>query len=515
MRVTFVHLGRENVGIEYLSAVLKQAGHETCLALDQGLFGPNDNVLCIPVLERLFSQDRQIVRKVVRSNPDLIAFSVYTNTYQWARRIAMRLREHVDAPIVFGGIHPTLVPDEVMQDPFVDFVVVGEGEDALVELVERGARNCADIRNLWYRHAGEVRSNPVRPPVPDLDSLPLPDKGLFERDVNFGDDYLILTARGCRFSCSYCCESFMNRLYQHRYFRRRSVESAMHELRVMRERYGYREVMFNDSIFFTDKEWLRELLGRFRDEIGVPFRCFGQSRYLGEAVAGVLKQAGCYAIEFGVQTTNDTIRRGVLNRGDTMAQVRRAAQICDEYGLSYDIDHMFGLPDESPDDHADGARFYSGLRCLNRLKCHRLTYFPNLRITEIARERGILDDVDVADIRAGRVGDFFHESSVHDEKLAPVNESVQVLYKILPLLSPGRLEYLLAKGRYMKLRRAPGPLVVLAQILVALKSRDYRFLLYLKYYPLRIRRAIFSGRDALTGDAPTRLATEATVQEAQ
>ncbi len=362
MRVTFVHLGRENLGIEYLSAVLKQAGHETCLALDQGLFGPNDNVLCLPRLEGWFSQDRRIIDKVVRSNPDLIAFSVYTNTYQWARQMAQTLRERVDAPIVFGGIHTTLVPDQVMQDPFVDFAVVGEGEDALVELAQRGARNCADIRNLWYRENGEVKSNDVRPPIENLDLLPLPDKGLFERDVNFGDDYLILTARGCRFSCSYCCESYLNRLYHRRYFRRRSVDSVMQELTTMHQRYRYREVMFNDSIFFTDKEWLADVLTRFKAEIGVPFRCFGQSRYMDEDIAGMLKEAGCYAIEYGVQTTNDTIRRAVLNRGDTMEHVRQAVRICDEFELSYDIDHMFGLPDESPADHADAARFYSSLK---------------------------------------------------------------------------------------------------------------------------------------------------------
>ncbi|MFQ5808221.1 MAG: hypothetical protein ACE5JM_01270, partial [Armatimonadota bacterium] len=198
-----------------------------------------------------------------------------------------------------------------------------------------------------------------------------------------------------------------------------------------------------------------------------------------------------------------------LNRGDTMEHVRRAVGICDEFELSYDIDHMFGLPDESPADHAEAARFYSGLKFLNRLKCFRLTYFPNLGITEIGRDRGILDEADIEDIRAGHVGDFFHVDSVQDAELRQLNQSAQVLYKILPLLSPRQLEYLLTNERYRKLRRIPGLLVVLSQILVAIKNRDYRFLLYLKYYPLRIRRALFSGRDALAGDAPTMLGAEA------
>ena len=115
MKVLLVHQGRENLGIEYLSAVLKAAGHEVSLAYEYNLFGLNDNVFYNPFGERFFSQDRQVLKKIDDFQPDLLAFSVYTSTYAWACKIARTVKERIDTPVVFGGIHATLVPEEVIK----------------------------------------------------------------------------------------------------------------------------------------------------------------------------------------------------------------------------------------------------------------------------------------------------------------------------------------------------------------------------------------------------------------
>ncbi len=135
MRITFVHLGREHLGIEYLSSIVKQDGHEVFLAYDPGLFGPEDNVFCIPFLERLFDQRRQVISMIRETSPDLIAFSVYTGTYQWACSIASEVRQSMNTPIVFGGTHATLVPETVIANDDIDFVIEGEGFQAFSGLV--------------------------------------------------------------------------------------------------------------------------------------------------------------------------------------------------------------------------------------------------------------------------------------------------------------------------------------------------------------------------------------------
>lgn len=490
MRVVFVHLGRESLGIEYLSAVLKRAGHETRLVMDPGLFGENDNVFYIPRLERFFDQRERVVDQTVALQPDIVAFSVYTNTYQWCLEVARAIRRRCHTRTVFGGIHCTLVPDVVIKNDLVDYVVIGEGEEAMTDLVDALAQGqpVDGIPNVWTKRDGQVIQNAPRPPIADLDALPLPDKALFEDDINFIDDYLILTSRGCVFNCTYCCESFINQLYHHHYFRRRSVDSVMDELRVMKKRYRFREVMFNDAIFFTDKKWLRELLTQFKQEIRVPFRCFGQVQFLDEEVAELLKRAGCYCIEFGVQSMNEHVRRQVLNRRETNEQNARAFRLCDRFGLRYDIDHMFGLPEESEADHIMAARFYHGLRRMNRLKCHNLTCFPRTRIARIAQEHGLLTERDAQNMEEGRTGDFFHVDEIRDSEQQKIKAGFVVLYKMLPLMSKRFLDRVLQKKWYRWFGRIPAPLVVLSQILIAMRSGDYRFFLYLRYYALRIRR---------------------------
>ncbi|MFH1996768.1 MAG: radical SAM protein, partial [Candidatus Omnitrophota bacterium] len=314
---------------------------------------------------------------------------------------------------------------------------------------------------------------------------------LFEKYVNYKDDYVIMASRGCVFSCSYCCESYVNKLYNNKYYRRRGVDSIMEELNVMKKRYGFREVMFNDALFFTDKKWLGGLLARYKKEIGVPFRCFGKINYFDEEIGRLLVDSGCYSIEFGMQTVNEPLKRKVLHRNETNKRALEVFKLCDKLKIRYDVDHMFGLPRETIDDHIAAVRFYRGLKYLNRVKCHNLTYFPNMEILGDAQREGLIDESDINNIKKGVVGDFFHCHSLKNNPCAGVNKSFNILLKILPLLSPAAVSWILAHKRYRALRFIPTFLVIPLQLVVALKSRDYRFIIYFKYYPLRVKRALF------------------------
>lgn len=489
MNIVFVHLGRENLGIEYISSVLEKAGHKTYLAYDAGLFGSEDNVFYLPFLERLFSQKEKVIATIEKLAPDLVAFSVYSSTYRWACEIARLIKERREAKIVFGGIHPTLVPELVINNRFVDFVIEGEGEYALLDLVKAISlrKTRYDIENLWYKEKGRVLRNRIRPPIEDLDLLPLPNKELFKHHINYRDDYMIMTSRGCLFNCSYCCESFMNKLYHSKFFRRRSVDSVIEELSIMKERYGFREVMFFDALFFTDKKWLRGLLKRYKQEIAVPFKCLGKSVYFDEEVAGLLKESGCYCVDFGIQTLNQALKRDLLNRHESNQGIKQAFKFCDKIGLRYDVDHMFGLPGECEEDHLYAARIYSQLRYLNRIKCFQLTYFPKMPILNRAKELGCLDEQDIANIEKGQVGDFFHRPSCKDKAMADKNNNFKIFYKFLSLFPDFSVRYILKNKLYRSFRFIPHFVVIFLQMLVALRGRDYRYLFYLKYYLLRIR----------------------------
>jgi radical SAM superfamily enzyme YgiQ (UPF0313 family) len=490
MLITFAHLGREHLGLEYLSAVLKQAGHSVTLAYDCGLFGPEDNVLYSPTLERLFSRRERVIQAIEKSNPDLVGFTVYTGTFRWACDIASEVKRRLRVPIVFGGIHASLVPQKVIEKECVDYVVVGEGEYALLDLLDRlksGARPDG-IPNVWWKEGSEIRPSPVRPPIDDLDSLPLPDKGLFETDVNYRDDYLTMSTRGCLFRCSFCCESHVNRLYGNKFYRRRSPDGMLTELQEMKKRYGFREVNFFDPVFFIDKAWLREFLTAYRDRIGVPFRCFGHTTFMDDEVAGLLKEGGCYAIEFGFQTANESVRRNILGRSETEEANLRAFQTCDRFGIRYDLDHIFNLPEETEDDLIAAARYYGERKLLNRVKCHNLTYFPGLAIVKTALERGELSDADLVALEEGQIHDFFHEDGIRDLEKQRRKRCFAKLYKLLPLLPKRLLDALLERRRYLWMRFVPGPVVWVGQFLNGMLKRDLRFAIYLRYIALRLWR---------------------------
>lgn len=483
MKVVFLHLGREHLGLEYLSAVLKNKGHNVELLCDAGLFGREDNVFYSPLLEGIYRR-KEIVKEAIRLKPDLIAFSPYTTTYRWACGIAEELKERISVPMVFGGIHSTLAPLEVIKNDFVDFVIAGEAESAFLELIERLEHNGSlfEVENLWFKKNGEIIQNRLRQSLQNLDELPLPDKELFSSHIRFKDDYMIMASRGCLFNCSYCCESFLNKMYKNQFFRRRSVNSVIKELKTMKGKYNFREVMFFDSILFSDKKWLKELLSRYKMEINVPFRCTGHVSLFDYEVGRLLKDAGCYDIDFGVQTFNQEVRKNILNRSETNRKIKEVFNICDELGIRYDVDLMFGLPGAKLEDYFLPIDFMKDAKLLNRLKCYYLSYFPKTDIVEKAKNLGILDDKDIDDINEGKIGDWFHLDSIKDVRSRRWKNNFSKIYKIYPLL-PYFLKRKIAKGRFYRyFYMIPNFFIVFLQLLIGLKNRDYRFKIYINNY---------------------------------
>ncbi|MCB9490083.1 MAG: B12-binding domain-containing radical SAM protein [Deltaproteobacteria bacterium] len=491
MEFGFVHLGRENLGIEYLSSVLKRAGHRTRLHYDPGLFGPNDNVFYVPRLEKRFTRFHKIVGDILRRPPDVLAFSVYTNTYQWALSILAAAREGGFAgKVIFGGYHATLVPDQVMADSRADAVCFGETEAIIVDLAEAlaGHKPMAEVRNVLWRDGERVVRNPMADAIADLDTIPFPDKALFETEINYEDDYLIMTGRGCPLSCSFCCEATNNAIYKNKYFRRRDPRAVIDELLVMGARYGFREVMVNDAMIFTNAKWLGEFLRLYREQIRLPFRAFAYPKFMTREIAEELVGSGCYAIEFGLQSTNEQIRKEVLNRHETNDQAMRAFKICDEVGLPYDIDHIFGIPGEQEKDFFEAAAMYAKLRRLNRIKCHLLSFFPNTPIVEKAHRDGLISDERLAQINRGEIGDFFHSATVTEKQALRRIDDFSRLYKFLPILPEPVVHKVLNTGINRQIGRLPSPVIIALQVLGAIKGRDYRFWLYIKYYLRRLTR---------------------------
>ena len=300
MKVVFVAMGAENISLETLSAMLKMHGHETAIAFDRSLF--NDaNYFPIPTLAKIFDSKKATVKRIISLEPDLVAFSVFADNYQWALYISREVKKRLNVPIIFGGIHPTTCPDNVISKDCVDIICLGEGEYPLLELVDSMEKNCVDhtIKNLWFKENGRVIKNQVRPLINNLDELPIIDKGLFEDYIPIKDYYLTVTSKGCIATCAYCSQNFLKKweMGKGQFLREKSVDKVIEELKIMKERYKYKRVDIKNNILSGSKKWTFEFAEKYRKEIGVPFRIMGHPKTITPDTIRALKNAGLWHVQ--------------------------------------------------------------------------------------------------------------------------------------------------------------------------------------------------------------------------
>ena len=360
MRILFVHNGYESLGIEYLSAALKRAGHETALVIDPCLFD-EAGFWRSPALSSLFSFRGRVLRQAEAFRPDLLAFSVFTDTWPWARALAAELKARTGARTVFGGIHPSSVPDEVLADQAADFVCLGEGDLALPALAAHLTAGGPLPAGIWGKKGGTVVKGPPPAPPADLDALPLPDKELFSAAAPvFSDGYLLSSSRGCPHSCAYCCNSVYRELYRASgvpCLRRRGAENVLGELEGLAAAPGF--VHFTDEVFNSDYGWLEKFLPLYKARVGLPFSCFVFPDARLAALAPALAAAGCFKVQLGVQRFDEDKRAELLGRRAANADIAAAIKALRAAGIYVTCDNILDLPDESEGELAALAAFYA------------------------------------------------------------------------------------------------------------------------------------------------------------
>ncbi len=496
MKVVFAAMGEDNLSIESLSAVLKQAGHETALAFDPALFDES-MYFHIDWLARLFSQRTKVIQKIVRLHPDLVAISVFSNNYRWACAIAEGVKRHLSVPIIFGGVFATNCPETVIANPHVDMVCLGEGEQPIVELANSMAKGAIDhtIQNLWFKKNGDVIKNPVRP-LQDLDALPAFDKSIFENDIIVGNRYYTLMSKGCICACSYCSQSFFAAFNNGMDHRRRSVDLIIEELRQAKEKYHIRLIDFEDNILYSNKAWFREFAAKYQTEIGVPYTCMGHPLITDDEIAALLASSGCYRVQLGIQSMDEKNRKALLHRPETNEQVRRCFRALDQYKVRYSIDHIFGLPNERDEQHLfEAAWEYSQLRGLHKSNFFFLTCYPKTPMVRYAIQHGMLKAEDEQKINAGEQDDFCYDYGITtNNALRRLFRAYVLFYRMIPVL-PKRVKEFMLRHKIVRLFWIfpKTPTLVCIDLFLAFKNRDPVSRHFLEHYFLWLRRILFQG----------------------
>ena len=399
MRVVFINPSQEMGGIQALSAFIRQYGHEAFLVQDPRLF--ENPWIQYPRLEKFFDVKSELLDQVLSFKPDLVALSVVADDFIWANEWSKRIKAQLDVPIVYGNIGPTVDPMAPLLKPYVDFIVRGEGEFTLQELLEyfEGKRNLEDILGLGYKVDGKPKINDLRPLIEDLDILPFPDKDLYyDRYPYFNFGYTTMTGRGCPYHCSFCDNTTASRLYRDeavkkvKWARRHSPEYVIREIKWAKEKYNINHVRFNDEDFSYSKKWVKEFCELYKKSgINLPWFAWVYPNTIDQEIADLMADAGCDSVEMGVQSGSKRLRDEIMKRRTSDESIVNAVQAFNRVGIRCTVDIIVGVPTETKEDLDNTVRLLSAARPYH-IYGFWLRYYESTEITQMAVENHWLSE---------------------------------------------------------------------------------------------------------------------------
>jgi len=409
----------EPIGLMSLSAALKKAGFETFffdIALDWNLKG-----------------------FVHHLKPEVIAYSVITGNHKMYAELNKELKKTHRFFSLFGGPHTTFFP-EFINEPGVDAICRGEGEAAFTELVEKlkNKQPLTDIKNLWIKRDEKIFKNTVRDLEENLDELEFPDRGLvykYDAYKKRSNKY-VLTSRGCPFSCTYCFNHSLKKIYKGKgcFCRKRSINNVIKELQELTAFAPVKRIQFFDDVFILDKQWVLDFCREYKTTLGLPFICYVRVNLVDEEIIESLKKAGVVTIAFAIETGDSFLRNEVLKRGISDRQIIQTAELLHKYDIKFFTQNMVGLP---------GETLCQALKTVSLNVLCKPSYanaslfqpYPGVELTEYAIEKGYYKrDKEI-------LHDSFYETSVLELKekkelknLCRLFSIVVEFEKLLPLV---------------------------------------------------------------------------------
>ena len=370
------------LGTLYVAAALQQAGHE--VRFYNGAFMAHD----------------EIMRQVQEYQPEFVG--LYSTAFGWgkAKMTAAAIKQSL--PGVFltvGGPYPVALQEKCIEDcPDIDSVVTGEGEITVVEMLARlgSGADLDGVEGLAYRQGNEIKKNPPRPLITDLDALPFPARELLGEAGKYIPPpatykrkpvAVIMTARGCNRNCLYCFQIDKHRKSGIRY---RSVENVMAEIEFVLGQ-GYREIKFIDDTLAADYNRAMTIAKEIKKR-NFDFTWFASAvvNQVDRPLLKAFKDAGCWAILFGaesgVQKDLNAIRKGI-----TPNQIRKAVKAAKEVGLTVYTPFLFGIPGQTYEDGLKTIEFALELDP-DIANFHAITPFPGTELYDNIEKYGTMSE---------------------------------------------------------------------------------------------------------------------------
>jgi len=425
VRILLIHLTGYtivSIGLRTISACLKARGHQVSLLFIPFHKGGYEKFQFTE--EKVNKLTKNITDFITKESFDLVGFSLTTNFFIPAAIISDAIKkENPKLPIIWGGVHPTIFPEMCLKH--ADMVCLGEGEEAMLELVENmeSGKPCFSTQNIWFKNGNAIIKNDIRNLIEDLDTLPFQDfdinthyilknKNIFKMTeellyeympqwrigASFG--YLTMITRGCPYSCAYCFNDKFNAMYKGKgkIIRSRSISNVIAELAGVLSKYAeFDTINFADDAFLFNNNisWYEEFHSSYKKNINLPFSCICSLMQVKEESFKLLVDAGLYSVQIGIQSGSEKTLK-LFNRRFNKQLFFERIGIINKFKTklipTYDI--ILDNPYDTERDLMDTMELLIKIPKPFQLQIFSLTFFPGTPLYERAVIDGVISKED-------------------------------------------------------------------------------------------------------------------------
>lgn len=337
---------------------------------------------------------KHVTSTITEYGPAVVAISAKSQNFASARIVA-KIAKDIDQHtlIIMGGPHASMAGRDLLKYPEIDLCVKGEGENTIVELLNalETQKQFDDIRGIIYRQNGRIVENASREPMKDLDSLRFPHETApaVLKDYNqypvTAFKYVVAT-RGCPYDCLFCG----SREVWGRTVRFRSPQNVVREIKNL-QRMGLRRIHFCDDTFGVNRRYINELCNSLILHCpGLQWSCETHVSLVDEQTTSLMKSAGCYSIQIGIESANNGIL-SAMRKGTTIEEALAACEIIKKQCIELQAFFMVGFPQETEETLEETVA------AIKKSKSDILIYsiftpYPYTEAFEFCKERGLTDD---------------------------------------------------------------------------------------------------------------------------
>jgi anaerobic magnesium-protoporphyrin IX monomethyl ester cyclase len=348
----------------------------------------------------------QIKREIEKSQPELVGVTSTTPTIYEALAVIKAAKEACpNAFTVLGGPHASFLPFETLREcGHLDAVCIGEGEETILDLVRaiRRKEGLSNVKGIAYRSGDSTARTQPRPLISDLDSLPFPARHLLPMEKYKVLDEKrtighLMTSRGCPFNCTFCSSSllFGKRL------RCRSPENVVDEIEQVISEYNIETIEFADDEFTLNRRRTEDICGEMkRRGVDITWACSSRVDTVSKALLQKMKEAGCYLIFYGVESSSQRILN-LIKKGVTVEQIVNAIKWTKEAGIKVLGSFMLGFPDETREEIKRTIKFAKKLQ-IDYAQFSLVTPYPGTELYNTSKSRGLLLTEDWSQYTAGK-----------------------------------------------------------------------------------------------------------------